>query len=298
MWQIRAVKKAGWANVSRYFWPAVVVTFLSGMFSGSFNYSLGGSLADQELPYSVYVTILGVMLTLFLVFILLKIFVGNPLEVGGYRYFMESREKGESAGIGRVFWAFGCGSYLNVARIMFLRDLYTFLWGLLLIIPGIIKSYEYIMIPFILSENPEADAKDAFALTKDMMSDGKLQYFCLHLSFIGWYLLTALITFFLPSGISELLFAGICTLLISAYVNASTAEVYAILRKSVGGYPFNGYGGEPAGDAGMSADGGMSTDDGMSADDGMPGQDASAPVIDMKRDDDNDDDDDDRDFFR
>ena len=37
---------------------------------------------------------------------------------------------------------------------MFLKGLFQGLWSLLFVIPGIIKSYEYRMIPYILSENP------------------------------------------------------------------------------------------------------------------------------------------------
>ena len=49
---------------------------------------------------------------------------------------------------------------------MFLRTLYTFLWSLLFVIPGIIKAYEYRLIPYILSENPDMNSDEVFALSK------------------------------------------------------------------------------------------------------------------------------------
>lgn len=65
---------------------------------------------------------------------------------------------------------------------MFLRDLYTFLWSLLLIIPGVVKSYEYSMIPYILAENPQIDSDRAFAVSRSMTDREKLN-FCFRLVF-------------------------------------------------------------------------------------------------------------------
>ena len=145
---------------------------------------------------------------------------------------MESRQSLQSAGIGKVFWVFGCGNYMNVVKIMFLRDLFTALWSLLLVIPGIYKGYEYAMIPYILSENPEADSRDVFAVTKDMMNGNRFQLFLLELSFIGWYLL----------GVLLCCVGGV---LVVPYQEASIAELYSHLRSFIHGFPFNGYGGEP-----------------------------------------------------
>ena len=66
---------------------------------------------------------------------------------------------------------------MNIVEIMFLKSLYTFLWTLLLIVPGIIKSYEYRMVPYILSENPAIDSKRAFELSKRMMDGQKIMHF-------------------------------------------------------------------------------------------------------------------------
>ncbi len=66
------------------------------------------------------------------------------------------------------------------------RDLYTVLWTLCLIIPGIVKSYEYKMIPYILAENPRILRKRAFEISKNMMDGEKWNAFVIDLSFIGW----------------------------------------------------------------------------------------------------------------
>ena len=72
---------------------------------------------------------------------------------------------------------------------MFLVGLYTFLWTLCLIVPGIIKGLAYSLTPFILAEKPELSANEAIELSMKMMDGRKMDLFILHLSFIGWYLL-------------------------------------------------------------------------------------------------------------
>ena len=71
----------------------------------------------------------------------------------------------------------------------FLVGLYTLLWSLLFVIPGIIKTYSYAMTPYILAENPEMTASDAITKSRRIMDGNKWRLFCLGFSFIGWGLL-------------------------------------------------------------------------------------------------------------
>ena len=73
----------------------------------------------------------------------------------------------------------------------FLVGLYTVLWTLLFIIPGIIKGYSYAMIPYILAENPGMTATEAITESRRIMEGNKWRLFCLGFSFIGWALLCA-----------------------------------------------------------------------------------------------------------
>ena len=79
----------------------------------------------------------------------------------------------------------------------FLTGLYTFLWTLLFIIPGIVKAYSYAMTPYIMAENPGMSANDAITESREIMDGNKWRLVCLGLSFIGWDLLCALPTFIL-----------------------------------------------------------------------------------------------------
>lgn len=119
----------------------------------------------------------------------LQAFVFNPLEVGGKRFFFLNLN--EKASIKEITFAFE-NNYMNVVKTLFFRDLYIFLWGLLFIIPGIVKSYEYRMMPYLLAENPGMTKEQAFALSKQMMNGQKWKTFVLDLSFLGWEVLSAL----------------------------------------------------------------------------------------------------------
>lgn len=110
----------------------------------------------------------------------------NPLLIGGNRFFVKNLD--EPAKVSSIGFSFD-HNYKNIAKVMFFRDLYTFLWGLLFIIPGIIKKYEYRMMPYIMAENPDMDMDEVFAKSKQMMTGNKWKAFVLDLSFIGWHIL-------------------------------------------------------------------------------------------------------------
>ena len=134
--------------------------------------------------------VIAILLVIALLASLYTIFVGNAVSVGGCRYFMENREHQTSAS--KVFYGFQNGRYGNVVKTMFFRDLFILLWTLLLIVPGIIKSYSYRLVPYILSENPHMDRKRALELSQQMMDGHKMEAFVLELSFFGWFLLSTL----------------------------------------------------------------------------------------------------------
>ena len=70
-----------------------------------------------------------------------------------------------------------------------LVSVFTILWSLLFVIPGIIKAYSYSMTFYILADHPEMSAKDAIRTSQVMMEGHKMDLFILELSFFGWYLL-------------------------------------------------------------------------------------------------------------
>ena len=237
MWNRAGLKANAKENLKRYYWPAFLVCIISGIFNGGGG-SYGGfnsmqtrfnsdshsfqSFRDDFLLQPDMLWVLGIVASIGIVVILIgfavSLLVGNPLLVGKNRYFMCSRDT--KTGIGEIGFAYSSGNFWNVVKTMFLKDLFIFLWTLLFIIPGIIKSFEYAMIPYILAENPGIDSKRAFELSKEMMRGEKWNYFVLQLSFIGWILL----------GLLACCIGGV---FVTPYFEATMAEFYGWAREKI-----------------------------------------------------------------
>lgn len=157
-----------------------------------------------------------VLVGIFIAF-LYQYFVANILFIGEKRYFLEAKNYHDTK-ISKIFYLFKLRYLHNPIWIMFCRSIYQILWSLT-IVGGIIKHYEYSMIPYILAENPAIDCEEAFHLSKQLMKGNKFHMFRTHLSFIHWRILS-----FFTLGIVNLFFTN-------PYVEATDAELYMILRK-------------------------------------------------------------------
>ena len=129
----------------------------------------------------------------------------------GYAYFNLNLVDGEEVSFNNLFDYLSDWKRAIIANI--LQVIYTFLWTLLLIIPGIIASLSYSMTNYILAENPELTANEAITRSKEMMDGNKWRLFCLNFSFIGWDIL-AMFTF------------GIGNLWLNPYKEAAKAAFY------------------------------------------------------------------------
>lgn len=121
---------------------------------------------------------------------IISIILVGPFAVAELRYFIKLHKK-EKATVGSGFADFGKDFTGNVGAYI-LQSIYLFLWTLLLIIPGLIKSYSYSMTMFLKAKNPEMKANDAITLSRKIMDGKKAKMFFLDLSFIGWILLSIL----------------------------------------------------------------------------------------------------------
>ncbi len=152
-----------------------------------------------------------------LVGLALSILVFNPLVVGCRRFYLvNSRYTAELSELGAGFK----GDWGNVILVMFLRNLFTVLWSLLFIIPGIVKAYSYRLVPYLLTEHPELKGTDAITMSRKLMNGHKWNAFVLDLSFLGWILLSAL-----TCGILAIFY-------VSPYVNATDAELYRAITEA------------------------------------------------------------------
>ncbi len=121
----------------------------------------------------------------------ISMFVLLPLAVGYSNSMRVLLETGDNRLANNSF-SLGFGNWLHVVWGMVLSTIYIFLWTLLLIIPGIIKSYSYALTPYILVEHPEMSANEAIEESMRLMDGHKFDLFYLQLSFIGWAILSIL----------------------------------------------------------------------------------------------------------
>lgn len=121
----------------------------------------------------------------------ISMFVLLPLAVGYSNSMRVLLETGDNRLTNNSF-SLGFGNWLHVVWGMVLSTIYIFLWTLLLIIPGIIKSYSYALTPYILVEHPEMSANEAIEESMRLMDGHKFDLFYLQLSFIGWAILSIL----------------------------------------------------------------------------------------------------------
>lgn len=108
----------------------------------------------------------------------------------GYAVFFLRLIHHENIDYGRLFDGFS--DYFRIFVAELLKGVYVLLWSLLLIIPGIIKTYSYAMTEFILKDNPEMSGEQAICESMRLMQGHKTQLFLLDLSMIGWLILSLL----------------------------------------------------------------------------------------------------------
>ena len=144
---------------------------------------------------------------------LVSIAVTGPLTVGLYVSFLKL-QRGAKPEIGDLFSGFN--DFLNGFVLYLLNEIFTFLWSLLFIVPGIIKSLSYSMSYYVLAENPGMDQDAARRRSMELMEGNKWRLFCLRFSFIGWVLL---------SGLT----GGILLIMVVPYMQAADAEFYRSL---------------------------------------------------------------------
>lgn len=221
------LKETAKTAFKRNYWKCVLValifTIIVGSFSGSASKRNAASDTashysfqdvKEELRGTLTTVNVRIGLTGGLSLTLLSLFVFSCIEIGCDKFFLCNAEG--DADLDKVLDGFRCNYGRNVLT-MFLTRLFITLWCLL-IIPGIIKAYAYMMVPYILAEDTTISRHDAMKLSQEMMRGHKMDAFILDLSFIGWYILTAL-----TAGLVGIFY-------VFPYVSATKAEFYRSLR--------------------------------------------------------------------
>ena len=145
------------------------------------------------------------------------ILIDGTIAVGLVGYFMNIA-RGKDAKVNDLF------SYTNLIGVVILTvilvAIFTTLWTLLLIVPGIIAAISYSQVMYIIIDDPKIDAMDAIKESKEIMNGHKMDYFVLQLSFIGWAIL-ATITF------------GIGYLWLTPYMATTNANFYDSIKNKL-----------------------------------------------------------------
>ena len=217
MWNRQNLKEAAKKAFKNNYWVSVVSALILGaVIAGVATYvsvntgsSVNESFTDGAVTVGSFAGVASI------VTLLINVFVCRPLEIGGRQFFLNNSEG--RANISDFIRPFQT-NYMNNVLTMFLRDLFIGLWSLLLIVPGIIKTYAYSMVPYILAENPQMDAMEAIRLSERMMKGHKWNAFVLDLSFIGWFILSGL-----TLGLVGVFY-------VNPYFYATDAELYKAIK--------------------------------------------------------------------
>ncbi|MGI6168905.1 MAG: DUF975 family protein [Christensenellales bacterium] len=179
-------------QLSKQYWPCVGWLFLLSLISALLPSVVSGS--NINTPFFVigngpfYYVPPTFTLSIVLGFVL-SILITAACTVG-ISYFGALAYRGESVGANQAF--IGFKKPLRSLGGLLWMQLWIFLWSLLFIIPGLIKSYAYSMTPYLLADRDDISATDALKLSMEMTHGYKMDLFIAHLSFIGWFLLVGL----------------------------------------------------------------------------------------------------------
>lgn len=159
--------------------------------------SLNGKWGLAIGTYLVYMLIVGVVIFIFsftpyvgdYAASIVTLLIGGPFALG-IAIFALSISRNQDASLNQIFQGFnyfGKAFYLNL-----LIGIFTFLWMLLLIVPGIIKALSYSMAFFIFADDGAKAPMNVIYESKKMMYGYKGKLFCLYLRFFGLLLLCIL----------------------------------------------------------------------------------------------------------
>ena len=188
-------KLEGKMAFKRNYWNCVIVSFIISFISGILSFKVDPSKqsGSEEMNPDAMMAYAIAFLIMMIISEVIATFVTNPLTVGRAGFFKKNLDDVGCKNIIKFFKQ-SYIDYVNIIINMFITDIIVMLFYLLLIVPGIIKSFEYALVPYILSDNPEMSGEEARKLSSQAMDGNKMNLFLFKLSFIGWVLLT-IVTF-------------------------------------------------------------------------------------------------------
>lgn len=209
------LKKAALEQLKGKWLQAVLICFIAWLLRDAFS---SGNMGGQAVHYTningeftrissdpnPFKTIGGII----------NFLLGGAISFGVAGFFLKL-VRDENPMIENLFNGFSY--FVKTFLVYLITTIFTVLWTLLLIVPGIIAAFRYSMVYFIMNDNPEIGVMDAINLSKEMMKGHKGRLFSLWISFIGWFIL----------GLIPL---GIGLLWVIPYYNSAKANFYEDLK--------------------------------------------------------------------
>lgn len=181
--------------------------------------SLGGNIFDEKWLKALlacFVTAIVTSAAASLGMGIGGLIIAGPMAYGLAYVFIELVRNNKPVDIADVFKGFE-EDFKNTFLIGLMTSIYTFLWSLLFVIPGIVKTYAYSFAFYIKKDHPEYDWSKCIEESIKLTDGHKMDLFILDLSFIGWYFVGSLCL-------------GVGTLFVVPYHNASKIEFYEALK--------------------------------------------------------------------
>ena len=183
------LKETAKAAFKSHYWPCVAVIALYAVILGSLSGATWGAAS---------------------------LIIHPVLTVGLSAFFLKT-VRSENPSI-EEFFTIPFSQFTRAFLSVFWANLFTLLWSMLFVIPGIVKAIAYSLTPFLIYDYPNLGWRESVKISMRITEGHKMDIFVLVLSFIGWHLLSAL-TF----GILAIFY-------VSPYSTASFALMYEDLK--------------------------------------------------------------------
>lgn len=172
--------------------------------------------ATKSIAHSRDIIIFLLILASVLITVFLWVFLKNVYTAILRRMFLEARLY-DDVPFSHVLHFKIYGRWIRASLTMLLKTVFLTLWWLTLV-GGVIKTFSYRQVPYIVAENPDISPKEAITLSRRIMDGHKMEAFKIELSYVGWHILG-----FCTLGFAEALW-------VLPYKTATYAEYYAYVR--------------------------------------------------------------------
>lgn len=157
------------------------------LYGYGYDYGYGYSNYGYMNPYAGFSRFLWFLL---MILAIVVIFLISALFSAVLQWCAIHTLRGQRADGVKIFSYFVRAQKNRILKANVLIAIYTFLWSLLFVIPGIIKSAAYAMTNFLLEKNPDLTASEAITLSREIMYGYKVEFLILRCSFFFWNLIS------------------------------------------------------------------------------------------------------------